>query len=138
MQWIKKMWDANYPGGNYDALRRRSGGTNGSSGASVMATGSNNKSFSPPPARSNPPVAQPNSQNSQKSMNEMKKALEEMEKERDFYFNKLRDIEILTQKVADQAVTTSPFFGQITRILYATEEGFEIPEGGALLSSISN
>ena len=50
-----------------------------------------------------------------------------MEKERDFYFNKLRDIEILTQKVTDSSITSSPFFKQITEILYTTEDGFEIP-----------
>lgn len=50
-----------------------------------------------------------------------------MEKERDFYFNKLRDIEILTQKISDPAISQSDFFKKITEILYTTEEGFEIP-----------
>ena len=51
-----------------------------------------------------------------------------MEKERDFYFNKLRDIEILTQKIAEPVITESLFFKQITEILYTTEDGFEIPQ----------
>ncbi len=62
-----------------------------------------------------------------KTITELKLSVDEMEKERDFYFNKLRDIEILTQKVTDPAITQSTFFKQVTEILYTTEEGFEIP-----------
>lgn len=62
-----------------------------------------------------------------KTITELKLSVDEMEKERDFYFNKLRDIEILTQKVTDPTITQSPFFKQVTEILYTTEEGFEIP-----------
>ena len=62
-----------------------------------------------------------------KTITELKLSVDEMEKERDFYFNKLRDIEILTQKVTDPAITQSAFFKQVTEILYTTEEGFEIP-----------
>lgn len=62
-----------------------------------------------------------------KTITELKLSVDEMEKERDFYFNKLRDIEILTQKVVDPNISSSLFFKQITEILYTTEEGFEIP-----------
>ncbi len=59
-----------------------------------------------------------------------------MERERDFYFSKLRDIELLVQ----QAVEEDPelekqedgLVKQIQNILYSTEEGFEIPEGEQL------
>lgn len=50
-----------------------------------------------------------------------------MEKERDFYFNKLRDVEIATQQVTDPTILNSDLFKTITEILYKTEEGFEIP-----------
>lgn len=63
-----------------------------------------------------------------KTITELKLSVDEMEKERDFYFNKLRDIEILTQKISDPVITSSIFFKQITEILYTTEEGFEIPQ----------
>lgn len=63
-----------------------------------------------------------------KTITELKLSVDEMEKERDFYFNKLRDIEILTQKLIDPAVVDSLFFKQITEILYTTEDGFEIPQ----------
>jgi RP/EB family microtubule-associated protein len=53
---------------------------------------------------------------------EMKTALEGLEKERDFYFGKLRDIEILCQGAADQNNET---LQSIFRILYATDESQE-------------
>lgn len=57
---------------------------------------------------------------------EMKLTLEGMEKERDFYFNKLRDIELLCQ---DQAQGESnPIITKILEKLYATEEGFAPPD----------
>lgn len=63
-----------------------------------------------------------------KTITELKLSVDEMEKERDFYFNKLRDIEILTQKIIEPTINSSIFFKQITEILYTTEEGFEIPQ----------
>lgn len=48
--------------------------------------------------------------------------LEGLEKERDFYFSKLRDIEILCQE-ADES-ETSPIISKILDILYATEVSF--------------
>ncbi|XP_015039059.1 microtubule-associated protein RP/EB family member 1 isoform X4 [Drosophila persimilis] len=50
---------------------------------------------------------------------EMRINLEGLEKERDFYFSKLRDIEILCQE-AEEGVTT-PLVQKILDILYATE-----------------
>ena len=54
----------------------------------------------------------------------MRLNLEGLEKERDFYFSKLRDIEILCQE-ADEA-ETSPIITKILDILYATEVGESI------------
>nr|5M97_A Chain A, Microtubule integrity protein mal3 [Schizosaccharomyces pombe 972h-]5M97_B Chain B, Microtubule integrity protein mal3 [Schizosaccharomyces pombe 972h-]5M9E_A Chain A, Microtubule integrity protein mal3 [Schizosaccharomyces pombe 972h-]5M9E_B Chain B, Microtubule integrity protein mal3 [Schizosaccharomyces pombe 972h-]5M9E_C Chain C, Microtubule integrity protein mal3 [Schizosaccharomyces pombe 972h-]5M9E_D Chain D, Microtubule integrity protein mal3 [Schizosaccharomyces pombe 972h len=50
-----------------------------------------------------------------------------LERERDFYFNKLREIEILVQT----HLTTSPMsmenmLERIQAILYSTEDGFEL------------
>lgn len=33
-QWLKRYWDQNYPGGEYDALQRRKGGAGGGGRAS--------------------------------------------------------------------------------------------------------
>merc|ERR1719418_486032 len=56
--------------------------------------------------------------------------IEGLEKERDFYFGKLRDIEVLAQEQEGATVESTPGeFGQkILEMLYATEEGFAVPE----------
>ena len=57
---------------------------------------------------------------------ELKVTMEGLERERDFYFGKLRDIEILlqTEEPQDEAEQT-PLVKRIYKILYATEEDFE-------------
>lgn len=62
-----------------------------------------------------------------KTITELRLSVDEMEKERDFYFTKLRDIEVETQRVTDPIVLNSTLYKKITEILYKTEEGFEIP-----------
>lgn len=70
-------------------------------------------------------------------MGEMKVSVEGLEKERDFYFNKLRDIEILIGARLEAAENGEAEVGeeergnllQMQQILYSTEEGFEVPEG---------
>ncbi|PWZ01799.1 hypothetical protein BCV70DRAFT_51501 [Testicularia cyperi] len=72
-------------------------------------------------------------------MDDMKVSVDSLEKERDFYFAKLRDIEILVQErlaiiaeeFPDQEAATpeTESLKQIQAILYSTEEGFEVPEG---------
>ncbi|XP_075165332.1 microtubule-associated protein RP/EB family member 1 isoform X1 [Haematobia irritans] len=57
---------------------------------------------------------------------DMRLNLEGLEKERDFYFSKLRDIEILCQE-ADEG-DTHPLIQKILEILYATEDGFAPPD----------
>ncbi|KAJ6642888.1 Microtubule-associated protein RP/EB family member 1 [Pseudolycoriella hygida] len=57
---------------------------------------------------------------------DMKLNLEGLEKERDFYFSKLRDIEILCQEAEETG--PHPLVQKIVDILYATEDGFAPPE----------
>ncbi|XP_066575731.1 microtubule-associated protein RP/EB family member 2 isoform X1 [Amia ocellicauda] len=52
-------------------------------------------------------------------VNSLKSALEGVEKERDFYFGKLRDIELLCQ---DQGQDSAQFVERLMEVLYATEE----------------
>jgi RP/EB family microtubule-associated protein len=131
MQWMKKFWDANYPGGSYDAIKRRgSSGTQSQPAQTARApaglTRASPQRTNSVSSRSHAGPAPTLSQD--KTVADLKKALLEMEKERDFYFNKLRDIEIMTQKATEKEVVDSSFFRQITHVLYATEDGFEIPD----------
>ncbi|XP_078486884.1 zinc finger protein isoform X2 [Ciona intestinalis] len=68
----------------------------------------------------------------QKEQNrEFQSSVEALEKERDFYFGKLRDIEMICQEVEQQEEMGEDVklpFNKITTVLYATEEGFEAPE----------
>lgn len=55
-----------------------------------------------------------------------------LEKERDFYFGKLRDIEVLIQSRAGESEAddgpVSSLCKEVQSILYSTEEGFEVPQ----------
>ncbi|KAM6919881.1 microtubule-associated protein RP/EB family member 2 isoform 1-T1 [Lycodopsis pacificus] len=61
-------------------------------------------------------------------MNTLKSALEGVEKERDYYFSKLREVELLCQ---DQGEESAPFVDRLMEVLYASEEqeGAELAEG---------
>ncbi|KUF96679.1 Adenosylhomocysteinase [Phytophthora nicotianae] len=54
---------------------------------------------------------------------ELRAMVESLEKERDFYFNKLREVEIMLQSAEDNE--TNPLAQAIFKVLYATEEGAE-------------
>lgn len=64
-----------------------------------------------------------------KQLSEIKLSVESMETERDFYFGKLRDIEVVCQENNGE----SPVIQRILDILYATADGFaspdDLPEG---------
>ncbi|SCU80163.1 LADA_0B05402g1_1 [Lachancea dasiensis] len=78
-----------------------------------------------------------NMENLQKEVGQYKEAMLIMERERDFYFGKLRDIEILSQSTKDLCkegiYSNDPnelvrFLDKIQQVLYATEEGFEVAD----------
>eukprot|EP01116_Phalansterium_solitarium_P020305 TRINITY_DN5943_c0_g1_i1.p1 TRINITY_DN5943_c0_g1~~TRINITY_DN5943_c0_g1_i1.p1 ORF type:complete len:339 (-),score=82.53 TRINITY_DN5943_c0_g1_i1:120-1004(-) len=58
----------------------------------------------------------------QKTVTELRLTIDALEKERDFYFSKLRDIEIAAQEEQDQEY---PFVKKVTKILYATDDADE-------------
>ena len=150
LQWVKRYWDQYYPGGEpYDAISRRGGGdvSQPPSRAGMHAT---SRAPAPrPAARAAPLRADPvrsrtpstaNSGASARELQEMKSQVAQsdetirgLEKERDFYFNKLRDIEILVQQFAAEIEEKSRITGQpiaeecdvlvkeIQAILYSTE-----------------
>ncbi|KAI8976838.1 calponin homology domain-containing protein [Pilobolus umbonatus] len=141
MQWLKRYWDQNFPGGAYDAVQRRKGGGPVKSTARVGAT---RKPVATTPAVSaarttpNRPVrtvkdASPAVSELNRQVNELKVTVDGLEKERDFYFAKLREIEILVQENLDAAEMNQvdehelACVRDIQAILYRTEEGFEVP-----------
>uniref|UniRef100_A0A674CTX0 Microtubule-associated protein RP/EB family member 1 n=1 Tax=Salmo trutta TaxID=8032 RepID=A0A674CTX0_SALTR len=58
-------------------------------------------------------------------VNILKSTIQDMEKERDFYFGKLRNIELICQEKEGEG---DPTLQRIVDILYATDEGFVIPD----------
>ncbi|KAJ3011103.1 UNVERIFIED_CONTAM: hypothetical protein HDU68_001821 [Siphonaria sp. JEL0065] len=61
---------------------------------------------------------------------ELKLTVEQVEKEREFYFTKLREIELFVQEQVENlgVLETAEVLEQIQAIMYKTEEGFEIPD----------
>ncbi|KAM8727474.1 microtubule-associated protein RP/EB family member 2 isoform 3-T4 [Acanthopagrus schlegelii] len=61
-------------------------------------------------------------------VNTLKVALEGVEKERDYYFSKLREVELLCQ---EQGEENAPFVDRLMEVLYASDEqeGAELGEG---------
>jgi RP/EB family microtubule-associated protein len=140
LQFTKRYWDQYFPGEDYDPLARRKGQGNfaGSAPAPRAAAPAARRA----PAASNsaaPRTRTPLTSGGgaasaalREENNVLKETVAGLERERDFYFSKLRDIELLIQ----QAMEADPelekeegLLKQIQTILYSTEEGFEIPEG---------
>ncbi|KAK4883796.1 hypothetical protein RN001_000067 [Aquatica leii] len=149
LQWFKKFFDANYQGTAYDPIGMRSGEALGAVNA---AANKQNSSFTRKPALTSPvkvkptvakvnpirPTSKPNSglagmtnrgdagkvEEMSNQIVDLKITIDGLEKERDFYFGKLRDIEVMCQENDDQ----TPLIQKILDVLYATEEGFAPPE----------
>ncbi|PYI10441.1 putative microtubule associated protein EB1 [Aspergillus sclerotiicarbonarius CBS 121057] len=144
LQWTKKYWDQHYPGGDYDAVARRkaSGGpaaAAGGSRAGATSAGTARRGTTPTiGGAARPRVSGASAANVsalQQEISTQKEAIAGLEKERDFYFAKLRDIELLLQSAieADPEMEKDEdsLVKHIQGILYSTEEGFEIPEAEA-------
>ncbi|CAO0801760.1 unnamed protein product [Mucor circinelloides] len=160
MQWVKRFWDQNFPGGEYDAVQRRKGGGPSSASARSPAVGrssagvgaaasmarraTNNNSPAALSASRTPTGRLSSAKNRAGSadaarigdlkaqVTELKVTVDGLEKERDFYFGKLREIEILVQEQLEtsQGDTDGECIKEIQAILYRTEEGFEVPPEG--------
>jgi len=145
LQWVKRYWDQHYPGGEYDAVGRRKGQAPVAAPMSTRApsTAATRRGTTPTvgaAARTRTPLGGGIGAASntvailQNEINMHKESVVGLERERDFYFSKLRDIELLVQ----QAVELHPelnedpegLVAKIQHIMYSTEEGFEIPETG--------
>jgi microtubule-associated protein, RP/EB family len=140
LQWTKRYWDQHFPGHDYDAVARRKG--SGAPAPAATPRTSTGSAARRPQAgvapRATPRVAAAasvtgaGSTSALRAENDtLKEAIAGLEKERDFYFSKLRDIELLLQTAVDQnpelEKDENGLVKNIQAILYSTEEGFEIP-----------
>ncbi|KAF9957409.1 hypothetical protein BGZ72_001834 [Mortierella alpina] len=148
LQWLKRYWDEHFPREPYNAAARRASSNNSAASAAAnrsttaparrpMNNGAANRSMSSRgpghSAANNSLRASPDHSqlfNLQRELQEERTNLGALEKERDFYFAKLRDIEVLIQR--DQEVNPekeeNPLLREIQAVLYSTEEGFEVPQ----------
>ncbi|KKK17937.1 hypothetical protein P175DRAFT_0556344 [Aspergillus ochraceoroseus IBT 24754] len=140
LQWTKRYWDQHYPGGDYDAVGRRkaAGGPvaataprPGASSASSARRGTTPTTGAARPRAAGAGAGGANVTALQQEISTQKEAIAGLEKERDFYFSKLRDIELLLQSAIEMdpelEKEDDSLVKQIQNILYSTEEGFEIP-----------
>jgi len=146
LQWVKRFWDQNYGGQGYDPVARRKGAPieQPATVAPLGPSTSSSRTGNFATARGRTPVggaragsAQPEVvQQLRAQVQEMSVHLEGLEKERDFYFEKLREIEILVQaqlEVLEAEGKDDITLKEIQKILYSTEDGFEVPDPGAAL-----
>lgn len=137
LQWSKKYWDQYYPGGDYDALGRRKGqGPAGgapampSSGGRMSGAGTARRPVGAASAAPRTNSRQTGGSTGGSTVLQAKNAeltdtVQGLERERDFYFSKLRDIELLIQQAMEADPSLEEDEGsllkQIQTILYSTE-----------------
>ncbi|XP_043480151.1 microtubule-associated protein RP/EB family member 1 isoform X3 [Leptopilina heterotoma] len=156
LQWFKKFFDANYDGREYDALGARGyiqlgsfmGGNHNLSNPQLVPLPTQPKPTQMLPKSrvtmhhqvNKVPTSRPvpktgtvgNRGDTGKvdelssQVMELKMTVDGLEKERDFYFGKLREIELMCQE--PESEEPSPIVRKILDVLYATEDGFAPPE----------
>lgn len=143
LQWTKRFWDQYFPGGDYDAVARRKGGALpaggggaprvANTGAAVRKAGGTTPSGGPRLGARSATGGAATAALQQENAT-LKETVVGLERERDFYFSKLRDIELLVQTAVEEDPELEKqedgLVKQIQAILYSTEEGFEIPAEG--------
>ena len=151
LQWFKKFFDANYQGQEYDPLAARNGvevgGTGGSRMAPATSNGNNKMAARTTVAKNSSAnrvsaasrsrsigggaggvtsVAQKEELNAQILQKNL--MIEGLEKERNFYFEKLRYIEVLAQEHEAVDGDVSGISQKVLGVLCATEDGFAVPD----------
>lgn len=135
LQWSKRYWDQYFPGGDYDAVaRRRGSGAPPPASAPAARTSAGAAKRGTTPTTGRPRVAGAGGAGSAALQQEnatLKETVQGLERERDFYFSKLRDIELLVQQACEEDPEIEKqedgLIKHIQTILYSTEDGFEIP-----------
>lgn len=99
MQWLKRFWDANYGGDQYNAAERRKGvPVDTPATVAPISTGRTGLHAHGQPARGKTPIGGPRAASATNELvmnlraqnSEMSQHLEGLERERDFYFAKVR------------------------------------------------
>ncbi|XP_063079714.1 microtubule-associated protein RP/EB family member 3-like isoform X2 [Engraulis encrasicolus] len=144
LQWFKKFFDANYDGKAYDpqmarqglemTLAANPGGPQRTSPTVPKIMAPQRAATTAPAARRHPHPHPHYARNGgsdaeileiNQQLMDLKVTVDGLEKERDFYFGKLRDIELICQEHEND---NHPILTKILDILYATEDGFAAPE----------
>ena len=145
LQWTKRYWDQYYPGHDYDPLARRKGtGSLPNTGAPApraAPAASTARRATPASNTAAPRTRTPQGGAASAALREENNVLKEtvsgLERERDFYFSKLRDIELLIQQAIDADPELEKDDGgllkQIQTILYSTEVGCLSPNSPFML-----
>jgi microtubule-associated protein, RP/EB family len=153
LQWVKKYWDTYYQGASsYDPVSRRNSKKPTGSTSTVTKPAARTAPVQTRPVAKPTVVAAPRAQPTpkkqpakavvppqktaddsmlQKQVTQLQLTVDALEKERDFYFSKLRDVEILVQNQVDEGGENTEMVGlcqQVLDILYKTEDGFEMPQ----------
>lgn len=137
LQFMKSYWDQYFPGGEYDAIARRkgSGAPPATAASRAPAASTARRAPSATSAATAPRAGSRQGGAASAAViqenNALKETVQGLERERDFYFSKLRDIELLVQQAfeADPELEKDEggLLKQIQAILYSTEVCF-IPE----------
>ncbi|CAD7682263.1 unnamed protein product [Nyctereutes procyonoides] len=138
VQWFKKFFDANYDGKDYDPVAAKVKKLQWlppfSSSAAPQRSIATHRTTATPKAgrgvvRKNPGVGNGDDEAAElmQQVNVLKLTIEDLEKERDFYFGKLRNIELICQENEGE---NNPVLQRILDVLYVTDEGFVIPDEG--------
>lgn len=150
LQWMKKFWDANSRGDVYNASERYVTTPNSADASGAVSTSSSSgprtsAARAPMASRAPGSVGRPSGIGGQArapsaqsaaqiqqltaQVLEMQTQCEGLEKERDFYFAKLRSIELIVgdrinlEHIEPEERDT---LAKIQEVLYQTEEGFEV------------
>ncbi|XP_041950771.1 microtubule-associated protein RP/EB family member 3b isoform X2 [Alosa alosa] len=135
VQWFKKLFDANYDGKEYDPQLARQGmEVSPSPNPGPQRTSPTVPKCAPVPQRavtSTPssgmrrhmPLSRNGGSDAEvlelnQQLMDLKLTVDGLEKERDFYFGKLRDIELICQEHEND---NNPVLSKIMNVLYATE-----------------